>query len=146
MHGLLPPPPMIMTAPDARLNASGRRQVRTTRSWASAARTEEAAMRINQRMAVIGGAAAIVAAGAGVAVAGGHTDANEGPDVPITGDALQKASDAALAETGGGTVTGTEVSDEESYYEVEVTRADGSQVDVQLDEHFAVVGSKTDSE
>jgi hypothetical protein len=29
---------------------------------------------------------------------------------------------------------------------VEVTRADGSQVDVQLDENFAVVGSKVDSE
>jgi uncharacterized membrane protein YkoI len=103
-------------------------------------------MRINKKVAVIGGAAAIVAAGAGVAVAGGNTDATEGPDVAITGDALQKASDAALAETGGGRVTGTEVGDEESYYEVEVTRADGSQTDVQLDENFAVVGSKTDSE
>ena len=30
------------------------------------------------------------------------------------------------------------------YYEVEVTNADGSQVDVQLDQNFAVVGSKTD--
>jgi hypothetical protein len=103
-------------------------------------------MRINTKVAVIGGAAAIVAAGAGVAVAGGNSDATEGPDVAITGDALQKASDAALAETGGGRVTGTEVGDEESYYEVEVTRADGSQVDVQLDENFAVVGSTTDHE
>jgi uncharacterized membrane protein YkoI len=103
-------------------------------------------MRINKKVAIIGGAAAIVAAGAGVAVAGGQSDATEGPDVAITGDALQKAGDAALAETGGGRVTGTEVSDEESYYEVEVTRDDGSQVDVQLDESFAVVGSKVDSE
>ena len=46
--------------------------------------------------------------------------------------------------TGGGTVTGTEVGDEESYYEVEVTKADGSQVDVQLNDNFLVVGSKTD--
>ena len=45
-----------------------------------------------------------------------------------------KASQAALAFTGGGTVTGTEVGDEESLYEVEVTLADGSQTDVQLDE------------
>ena len=103
-------------------------------------------MRINKKVAVIGGAAAIVAAGAGVAVAGGNSDSTEGPDVAITGDALQKASDAALAETGGGRVTGTEVGDEESYYEVEVTRDDGSQVDVQLDKSFAVVGSTTDSE
>jgi uncharacterized membrane protein YkoI len=103
-------------------------------------------MRINKKVAVIAGTAAIVAAGAGVATAGGASDSTEGPDVAITGNALQRASDSALAETGGGTVTGTEVGDEESYYEVEVTRADGSQVDVQLDKSFAVVGSKTDSE
>ena len=63
---------------------------------------------------------------------------------PITGEALAKASQAALAFTGGGTVTGTEVGDEESLYEVEVTLADGSQVDVQLDEDFEVVGDKTE--
>ena len=104
-------------------------------------------MRINRKLAVAAGAAAIVAGGAGIAVAGGAGgDAAEGPDRAITGDALQKASEAALAETGGGTVTGTEVGDEESYYEVEVTRDDGSQVDVQLDEGFAVVGSSADVE
>jgi uncharacterized membrane protein YkoI len=90
--------------------------------------------------------AAIVAGGVGIAAAGGNSDSTEGPDTPITGDALQKASEAALAETGGGRVTGTEVGDEESYYEVEVTRDDGSQVDVQLDENFAVVGSAADHE
>jgi hypothetical protein len=84
-----------------------------------------------------------IAAGTGIAVAGGE-DEGEGPDVPITGDALARAEAAALAETGGGEVTETEVGDEESYYEVEVTLEDGSQVDVQLDEDFAVVGSETD--
>jgi len=40
-------------------------------------------------------------------------------------------------------VTETEVGDEEScYYEVEVTLDDGSQVDVQLDEGFNVVGDE----
>ena len=58
----------------------------------------------------------------------------------------RRPSEAALAETGGGRVTGTEVGDEESYYEVEVTLDDGSQVDVQLDENFAVVGSEADVE
>ena len=101
-------------------------------------------MRINKKLAVVAGAAAVIAGGAGIAGASGGSDSTEGPDVPISGDALQKASSAALAETGGGRVTGSEVGDEESYYEVEVTRDDGSQVDVQLDEHFAVVGSKTD--
>lgn len=84
--------------------------------------------------------AAVVAIGTGIA--GAQPDDGEGS--PITGEALAKASQAALAFTGGGTVTGTEVGDEESLYEVEVTLADGSQVDVQLDPSFAVVGSKTD--
>ena len=92
----------------------------------------------------IGIAAAIgvaaVAVGAGVAVA----QPDDGEGTPITGDALAKASQAALAFTGGGTVTATEVGDEESLYEVEVTLADGSQTDVQLDQNFVVVGSKTD--
>ena len=91
--------------------------------------------------------AAAVAGGAGVAsAAGGSDDAAEGPDAAITGDALQRAEEAALAETGGGRVTGTEVEDEESYYEVEVTREDGSQVDVQLDRDLVVVGSDADHE
>ena len=91
-------------------------------------------------------AAAVAAGGAGIAAAGGSDDAAEGPDTPITGSDLDRAEDAALAETGGGRVTGTEVGDEESYYEVEVTLEDGSQVDVQLDESFAVVGGSTDVE
>jgi hypothetical protein len=84
--------------------------------------------------------AAVVAIGTGIASA----QPDDGEGTPITGDALIKASQAALAFTGGGTVTATEVGDEESLYEVEVTLADGSQVDVQLDENFVVVGDKTD--
>ncbi|MGH9229362.1 MAG: hypothetical protein ACRD07_11680 [Acidimicrobiales bacterium] len=92
----------------------------------------------------LGAAAAIVAAGAGVGVAdAGGGDDNE---APITGDALDKASAAALEATGEGRVTETEVGDEESYYEVEVTLDDGSQVDVQLDRDFRVVGSSADDE
>ena len=60
--------------------------------------------------------------------------------------ALDRASAAALDHTGGGRVTETEAGDEESYYEVEVTRADGSQVDVQLDRDFRVVGSEGDDD
>jgi hypothetical protein len=84
--------------------------------------------------------AAAVAIGTGIATA----QPDDGEGTPITGEALTKASQAALAFTGGGTVTATEVGDEESYYEVEVTKADGSQVDVQLDENFVVVTSKTE--
>ena len=41
-------------------------------------------------------------------------------------------------------MTETEVGDEESLYEVEVTLPGGNQVDVQLDESFMVVGAKND--
>ena len=43
-------------------------------------------------------------------------------------------------------MTETEVGDEESLYEVEVTLDDGSQVDVQLDEQFKVVSSSADDD
>ena len=84
---------------------------------------------------------AAIATGAGVALA----QPDDGEGNPITGDALAKASQAALAFTGGGTVTGTEVGDEQSLYEVEVTKSDGSMVDVQLDDTYAVIDSKTDT-
>ncbi len=97
----------------------------------------------------------IIAIGAGVLVlgAGGAAIANAtgviGEDeneteAPITGSALEQAKAAALAETGEGTVSGTEVGDEESKYEVEVTLDNGDERDVQLDESFNVVGGETD--
>jgi len=90
-------------------------------------------------VAVIGGGSAAAVAAAG----GGDDDAS---DTPISQPALDQATAAALDYTGGGRVTGTEVGDEESYYEVEVTKDDGSQVDVQLDRSFEVVGSEGDDE
>lgn len=83
--------------------------------------------------------------GGGYAVAGGLSeDQKEGPDKRITGPALHKASEAALDAIGGGKVTGTEVGDEDSYYEVEVTKG-GKSTDVQLDRGFNVVGQKADA-
>ena len=87
-------------------------------------------------------AGALIAGGAAIAGAAGDDDAT---DRPISGGALERAKAAALAAEPG-RVTGTEVGDEESYYEVEVTRADGSQVDVQLDRDFNLVSSATDHE
>ena len=87
---------------------------------------------------------AALAAGTGIAIAGGE-DENEGPDTPISGADLERATAAALEHTGGGRVTETEVGDEESLYEVEVTLDDGTQVDVQLDEQFDVVGEERDA-
>ena len=101
-------------------------------------------IRMNKKAAVLGGVALIAALGvAGAAI--GSSDDDDADDRPITGTALQRASDAALAETKAGKVTDTEVDDEESKYEVEVTLPDGSQIDVQLDENFNVVSSETDS-
>ncbi|MDH3706854.1 MAG: hypothetical protein OES57_12360 [Acidimicrobiia bacterium] len=90
-------------------------------------------------------AIATVGVAAGV-TAGGVLAASTGDDneQPITGPALERASAAALAHVGEGTVTETEVGDEDSFYEVEVRLADGSELDVQLDEQFNVVSSETD--
>ena len=92
--------------------------------------------------------ATVVVAGlatGGAAIAGAGSGGDDGGEVDraIGGSALDKASAAALDHTGGGRVTGTEVGDEESYYEVEVTRS-GSQTDVQLDRDFNVVGQEAD--
>src|SRR3954467_11997689 len=97
--------------------------------------------KIHRRIIVMAGAAAVVLGGAGAAAA-----ASDDTDTPITGDALRQATNAALAKTGGGRVTGTEGGAEGSYHEVGGTRDDASQVDVQLDDHFAVVTTMSDSE
>ena len=98
---------------------------------------------MRKRTIIIITTVAALAAG-GTAIAAGARD-DDATERPISGDALSKAKAAALADTPG-RVTGTEVGDEESYYEVEVTRPDGSQVDVQLDREFRVVSSATDDE
>jgi uncharacterized membrane protein YkoI len=106
---------------------------------------KETDMQRTTKLVIAGAATLLVAAGgAGIAIASASGgDDSEGP---ITGPALEQASAAALAETGGGRVTETEVGDEESYYEVEVTLDDGTQVDVQLDEQFNVVASSADDD
>ncbi len=92
---------------------------------------------------MIGTVGAVVAIGSGAAIASGD---DESTQRPIEGSALQHASAVALAETGGGEVTATEIDDEDSTYEVEVTLEDGSQVDVQLDDNFQVLSSDVDHE
>ncbi len=94
------------------------------------------------KVLLVGGLVAVGAiAGTGAAIA-----SSDDAEQPITGDALVKASAVALEHTGGGAVTETEVGDEESYYEVEVTMDDGRQIDVQLDEQFNVVGDEVDTD
>ena len=92
----------------------------------------------------IGGAAAVVAIGAGSFL--GIAAATGGDDQPLQGDAKDRAVAAALASTGGGTVTETETGDDGAAYDVEVRKADGSQVEVQLDADFHVMGSAADDD
>jgi shikimate 5-dehydrogenase len=96
-------------------------------------------------LAAAAAVAVLGAGGAAIAVATGGGDDDE-TEKAITGRALERASEAALEHTGGGRVSDTEVGDEESYYEVEVTREDGGQVDVQLDRDFQVAGSEDDDD
>lgn len=86
--------------------------------------------------------ALLLLAGAGVAYATGSEDDSSGQ---AGGKDLEKAKSVALGHTNG-RVTETEVGDEEGYYEVEVTRDDGSQVDVHLDKNFDVLGTSADDE
>jgi uncharacterized membrane protein YkoI len=99
-------------------------------------------MKTRTKLLIAGGAlAAAVIAGTTAAATAGGGDDNE---TPIIGRDLDRATTAALEHTAGGRVTDTEVGDEESYYEVEVTLEDGSQIDVQLDRNFKVVGEEAD--
>ena len=85
---------------------------------------------------------ALGATGAGIAIAGGVGDNDE----PLTGSTLERAKAAALAHTGGGEVTETEIGDDGAAYGVEVRLEDGSQVEVNLDENFEVIGQEADDD
>jgi uncharacterized membrane protein YkoI len=88
--------------------------------------------------------AIVVLAGAGVAYASGSGEDSSEPQA--TGPGLEKTKSIALDYTNGGQVTGTEVGDEEGYYEVEIIREDGSQVDVHLDRNYNVLSTPADHE
>ena len=82
--------------------------------------------------------------GAGVAYATGSGDDDSSSEE--TGPGIEKAKSVALEETNRGRVTETEVGDEEGYYEIEVTKDDGSQADVHLDKDFNVLSSPSDQD
>ena len=91
-----------------------------------------------------GGALAIALIGGGT---GGALAATSGDDdEPLTGSTLDRAVDAALEETGGGTVVETEAGDDGAAYSVEVRLDDGRQVEVNLDENFSVIGHEADDD
>lgn len=78
--------------------------------------------------------------GTGVAVATG------GDEEALTGRAYDRATVAALDHVGEGTVTETETGEGSAAYEVEIRRSDGSQVEVQLDRNFKVMGTENDDD
>jgi uncharacterized membrane protein YkoI len=86
--------------------------------------------------------AALLLVGAGVAYA---TGSGEDSSAQTGGSNIEKAKSVALDQVNGH-VTGTEVGDEEGYYEVEITKDDGSQVDVHLDKNFNVLDTPADHE
>lgn len=78
----------------------------------------------------------------GVAIAGAFAGGErDDTDRPLTGPIAERAADAALREAGGGKVGGVEVDTEAgASYAVEVTKTDGSKIDVRLDDRFVVIG------
>jgi uncharacterized membrane protein YkoI len=96
---------------------------------------------MTRKLVLIAVVAVVAVVGTGIAIAAGGDD-----EQPLTGSTLERATAAALAHTGGGTVTETEVGDDGAAYEVEVRLANGRQVEVSLDESFDVIGQETDDD
>lgn len=87
-------------------------------------------------------AAAVALGGAAWAIAGGGDD--EGPGA--TGPAADRARAAAVAHVGGGKATEVEQEGENGgVWEVEVTKTDGTSVEVNLDANYGIVGVGDDS-
>jgi uncharacterized membrane protein YkoI len=91
-------------------------------------------------MVVVAAGAVLLLVGAGVAYA---TGSGGDPSEQAAGTNLDKAKSVALQEVNG-QVTGSEVGDEEGAYQIEVTRPDGTQVDVNIDKNFNVINAKAD--
>ena len=92
---------------------------------------------------IVGGTLALVVVGGTTGFAIAHAGDD---DRPLTGSALDRASTAALAYTGGGTVIESEVGDDGAAYGVEVRLDDGSVVEVSLDADFQVIGHAADDD
>lgn len=90
---------------------------------------------------IAGVVAATALAGGAVAVASGGGD--EGT---VTGPGAERATAAALAEVGGTANAVERDSENGATWEVEVTKPDGTTVDVRLDADYQVVVIEGDSE
>ena len=101
---------------------------------------------INVKTLVIAAAvvAMLVALGAAEIAYANGGDSEE----QLTGPDAEKAKSAAIEAVGGGTVTEVERDDGTGTgaFEVEVTRDDGSQLEVHLDGDYNVVGQQADED
>jgi hypothetical protein len=98
---------------------------------------------LRRRTKVAAGIAVLAAlAGGGATWAAARGD----DDKPLTGSERETAIAAALAHTGGGTVIETEVGDDGAAYGVEIRLANGTQVEVELDESFRVIRGAADDD
>jgi uncharacterized membrane protein YkoI len=90
---------------------------------------------------IAGGIAGVlVLGGGGVALASGLDDG-------VSAQTRDRAQEAALAETGGGTVTEVDTLDDGLVgYEVEVVLPDGREATVLLDDDYAVTSSRVDDD
>lgn len=101
---------------------------------------------MKKRIATVAGLALAATVTGGVAVASGGEDPEPGSQ-DYTSQQAATATKAALAATGGGTANSVERDSEDgATWEVEVTRPDGTTVDVRLDEAYAVVVIEGDAE
>ena len=98
-----------------------------------------------KKMIIAAVVALMLLVGAGVAYASGSSGDGSSGDGPeqSTGPGIDKAKSVALEQVNG-RVTATEFQDEEGYYEVEVTKDDGTQVDVHLDKNYNVLDTQAD--
>ncbi len=96
---------------------------------------------LTSKKVLIAAGAVVVAAGVGGIAYAVADDRDE-----LTGSTLDQASAAALKYVGDGRVTDSERSDKDDpgSYEVAVTRPDGTEVDVRLDDKFAIISVDDD--
>ena len=99
-----------------------------------------------KRTVFVAGAVLVVALGAGGAAVATQLD-DEAGSHDYTPQQANDATQAALDATGGGTANSVERDSENgATWEVEVTKPDGTTVDVRLDQQYAVVVIEGDSE
>jgi uncharacterized membrane protein YkoI len=93
---------------------------------------------LRKRVVKIGAAVVVLAALAGGGAAWGTSGDD---DENVTGPAADKARATALAHVDGQVVGVEREAEGGAVWEVEITRKDGSTVEVALDENYKVVGS-----